>query len=151
MTQRTATDIAELLLDLTGRGLDTGDFELFLSAFALPYRHDTWDGTVDLTDADDMRVVYDQVRAYLEQAGATHVVRCCIAAEFKSPVKILSTHEAHIFAGTTRIRPPYPVMSELELRNGAWKIRSSTYAVSDDAAHKAALLPRKLKRNLSSA
>ena len=139
-----------MLLDRTGHALDIGDFDLFISAFYLPYRHDTWDGTVELTDPDEVRVVFDQVRAYLKHSGATQVVRCIIAAEFKSPDKILSTHEAHMFAGTTRIRPPYPVMSELQLRDGAWKICSSTYAVGNDAAHQAALLPKKLKRNLSS-
>ncbi|SHG91701.1 hypothetical protein [Marivita hallyeonensis] len=150
MTTRPAIEIAEELLDRTGRGLDSGDFDLFADAFALPYRHDTFDATVEITDLADIRSVYDQVRRHFRQIGVTRIIRFCVAADYQTPDKILSTHESHMFSGSHRIRPPYPVLSTLERRDGAWKITASNYAIGEDPAHAAAMLPKEKQQTSAS-
>jgi hypothetical protein len=144
-----AWEIAEMLLEKTGTAMWVGDFKTFLSAFALPYIHATEEGMIEICQTADMRAIFESVRGHFQNAGVTRIIRMCVAAEFVDDDRINSTHESHLFVGNHRIRPPYPVLSQLERTELGWQIRASNYAVSHDPGHADALMPMVLPSELA--
>lgn len=144
-----AWEIAEMLLEKTGTAMRDGDFKTFLSAFALPYTHATEEGVIEISEVSDLHAIFESVRGHYEQAGVTRIIRMCVAAEYVDADRINSTHEAHVFVGNHRIRPPYPVLSQLERTADGWQIRAGNYAVSHDPRHADALKPMVLPSELA--
>lgn len=143
--ETTARDIAEDLLDRSGRGLTQGDFKLFECCFTLPKEMETFGGRRVIRTREEMKAVFNDVRAYYRKIGMTRVDRHVVDAEFRNPTCIVSTHQSRVYAGDELIQQPFDVLSVIELLEGAWRIRHSEYAITDSADHNSALVGRDAK------
>jgi ketosteroid isomerase-like protein len=128
-TQIAATDIAEALLDLTGTAIMKRDFDAFAPSFQLPHVMVTIKDVITVETSDDLRRAFDQMCDHFAAIGVTDLVRQIVAAEYKTPARIQSTHVADLLHNGKRLADPYPVYSVLEKIDGQWKITSSEYAV----------------------
>ena len=127
--QIAASDIAEAILEITGEALMSGNFEAFASVFHVPQVMSTMAGSINMESIDDMRRAFDNSRAHFEAIGVTEMVRNCVAAEYKTPTRIESTHVCNLLHNGKRLNEPYPVFSVLEKVDGAWKVTGSEYAL----------------------
>lgn len=126
-----AEQIAKRLLDQTGIGIATGDFDLFVACFALPLEIETFDGRRHLETIADIRGVFDAVRAHQEKMGVTDMVRHIVTAEFRDPSTISYIHQTRLVSGSTLIQKPYNVYSVAQLEGSEWRVHHSQYAVDD--------------------
>ena len=134
-----ARDVSEYLLARTGQAYATGDFDLFASCFALPQWMETFEGRRLVATTDDLRQLFDAVRAHFCRLGVTDLVRHCVVAEFRDPDTIEATHESRLLAGTRLVQPPYPCFSVLKRTEAGWQVAGGQYAIQDALAHSAAL------------
>lgn len=136
MPHRGATDpqaIHQALLDRTGAAYVMGDFDSFAACFLLPQHVATHDGTRYLETRDDLRAMFDSMRAFFAARGVTHLDRHSTAAEFDGPDTISATHHSRFMAGVVVVQTAYPAHSILKWHDGAWKVAFSQYAVPDPA------------------
>ena len=125
----TAYEIGYALLDKTKRAYFEDDFALFASAFMLPHEHVTLQGWAVLETEEDLRVLFERMRAEFQRLKVDDIVRPLVSAEFVTPFKILATAESHIFSGKKRVAEPFAVQSTL-LRCGMdWRIATANYCV----------------------
>jgi hypothetical protein len=127
----TARNVASILLERTGDALLTGDFELFHPCFLLPQEVQTFEGRRMIKNKEDLRQLFDGVRAFHRKSNITQLVRNCVEASFLDPDTISSTHESRLLRGAELIERPYPVHSILKRVGMDWQIVSSEYAVPD--------------------
>jgi hypothetical protein len=64
-----AFEVASSLLEITGKAIETGDFDTFAACFKLPQSLGTMDGIRKLTTRDDIRQVFDGVRRRYREMG----------------------------------------------------------------------------------
>jgi hypothetical protein len=127
--QIAAVDIAEAILNVTGDALMSGDFDAFAAVFHVPQTMATMAGPIHMETLDDMRRAFDDMHAHFKAVGVTEMVRSIVAAEYKSPTRIESTHVSDILHNGKRIGDPYPVYSILERIDGDWKVAGGEYAL----------------------
>lgn len=125
--------IADTLLQKTGTGLLTGDFELFSDCFQLPKEFETFEGRVVISTREQLRKMFETVRSHYHSVGLTDMVRHIVQAEYLDPETISSTHESRLLQGTMLLQEPYPVYSILKLTEDGWKITQSSYAALHDS------------------
>ena len=139
--EKSARDIAEDLLERSGKGLLTADFALFADCFALPTEMETFDGRRIIETRAELQAVFDDVRAYYVTAGMTQMERHIVDAEFRNPTSIFSTHQSRLVADDGElVQQPFDVLSVIALIDERWRIRHSQYAITDSNDHKAALI-----------
>lgn len=126
-----AKKISQRMLDQTGNGLLTGDFDLFADCFLLPQDIETFDDRRRLETRQDLFMIYNGVRAYHEKMGVTDMVRHVVTADFRDPKTISSIHQSRLVTGSTLVQKPYNVFSVLHLKDDVWRIGQSQYAVDD--------------------
>ena len=136
---KTAADVSNYLLDITGRAMMSGDFETFRSCFHLPQKLETFDGTRERRTPDELRQTFEPVRIHYRRQGVTQLVRDCVSAEFKGDDEVHATHQAFLLAGTELRQQPFPGFSILKRVDGDWKITFSQYAITDTPDHNRAL------------
>ena len=134
-----ARAVSRHLLEVTGRGLMSGDFALFAPCFLLPQDIATYEGSRTVTTHEELRAVFDGVRAHFRTQGVTDMVRECVAAEFQGPDTIQATHQSWLLSGGRLVQPSYPAFSILRRVQGIWKVAFSQYAIADAPGHVAAL------------
>jgi hypothetical protein len=127
--QIAASDIAEAILEVTGDALLSGDFEAFAAVFHVPQTMATMAGSIHMETIDDMRRAFDDMQAHFKAVGVTKMVRTCVAAEYKSPTRIETTHVSELLQDNRRLTEPYPVYSILEKVDGDWKVTRGEYAL----------------------
>lgn len=126
-----ALAIAQGVIDRTGLGLMTGDFEVFAPCFCLPQDIETFDGRRHLETLADLRSVFDAVRAFHRKMGVTEMVRHCVTAEYRDPTTISCIHQTRLVRGSLLLQKPYHVFSVLSFENDVWRSALSQYAVDD--------------------
>lgn len=126
----TAKEVADYLLDCTGKSLMAGDFDGFLPHFGLPHEVHTFDGMQTLHIAEDVRRVFDGVRTCYCKYGVTDMVRHCVEAEFHDDATIHSVHETRLLNETRLLQKPYPVFMVMRFIDDRWQIVRSEYAVT---------------------
>lgn len=134
-----AKDISQFLLDRTGYGLLTENFDLFASCFDLPTEIHTYERRQILTTKAQLREVYDRVRTFYLCHNVTHLIRECTEAQFCDDTSLKAFHENRLLSGTRLVKDPYSTLSFLKQIDGYWKIVRSEYAVFDPATLVAAL------------
>ncbi|MEJ8561309.1 hypothetical protein QTO30_08800 [Yoonia sp. GPGPB17] len=127
--QIAASDIAQALLEVTGNALMTGDFEAFKSAFHVPQKMATLAGPIHMETVEDMERAFREMCQHFKVIGLTEMIRTCVAAEYKSPALVESTHVAELLRNGKRLNEPYPVFSTLQKIDGVWKVTGSEYAL----------------------
>ena len=123
--------ICQHLIDVTGDAMFNDDFDTFADCFKIPHRIETFEAHRIVRTLDDLRSVFDGVRAHHNEIGATAIVRRSIAAEFIAPDRISSTHRSWVMRDSIILLRPYPVHSVMEKIGGAWKVSDSRYAIVD--------------------
>ena len=139
---KTAKEVSEHLLEVTGTAFMSGDFELFLSCFHLPYELETFEGHRTIKDVNDLKEVYLAVRAHYARNGVSQMYRHCVEARFRDSDTVIATHETRLLSGNVITQAPFAVYSELRFTGGKWVIVSSSYAIGDRDDHNKALLGR---------
>jgi hypothetical protein len=138
--EMSAEDVINYTLDRTGMGLETGNFELFSSCFALPHRLSTFEGEKLIETSKDMREVFDSVRNHLATIGGANIVRHVVTAAYRTPTQVEGVHMSHVMNGNLRIKEPYPVFSIVKWIEGQWKVAASDYAIDPEDPHAAVLI-----------
>ena len=138
----TAKDVSEYLLRRSGDALFSGDFNAFAACFALPQKMETFDGRKLVETEEDLRSIFDGVRAYYRSLGVTILERRCIAARFATADRVEATHVSRLISGASIVQTPYPVFSIIERGEPGWRVVHSKYAISDAPAHNRALSSR---------
>lgn len=128
---KTATEIAEALLEKTGHAVMTGDFETFRACFILPNEVHTLDGHQVVNDAAKLREIFDGMREHLRMQNVTHMIRRIYRAQFEDPDTISSAHTTRLVSGTMYVQEPYSVASKLRRTDGVWQVAYSKYSVVD--------------------
>lgn len=139
MPAQSAFQVAETLLDVTGKALLTHDFDAFAPCFALPQRMTTFGRVVLIEDRAGLQASFDEMCRAFRGMGVTALVREVLAAEYRSDSEIATTHLSHVMRHGTRLKDPYPVMSILRLTAGRWQIGTGDYALDDNSAQGRAL------------
>lgn len=127
---RTAKDISDHALEVTGQALLTGDYASFAACFRLPYKCTTMGTSITYETDDQFRLAFNNMHQKFKLMGLTDLVRVTEAAKFTGPDRIAATHISHPMSGTIRLEEPYPVFTNFERINGVWKISSSDYALA---------------------
>lgn len=138
-----AKEIAEDLLERTGKCLSTGDFDGFAECFLLPHTIETFEGRRRIETESELRQLFDRSRDYFSQNGVTELYRHCLEAQYKDDDTIEATHETRVIARGVLIQPPYPVFSIVRRIDGDWKIGDGMFAISQADSHSAALIDMK--------
>ncbi len=142
-----AATIASDLLERSGNALMSGDFQAFADCFNLPQQFETYQGPQCAETLDDLRRVFDQVRAHFACTGVTDMARTVVHAEFKGQDIVEAVHESRLLSRNTLLRGPYPVFSTIKRTDGVWKVDGASYAITNDPQHERALSTRKLQKS----
>lgn len=126
---KTAIEISERLLELTGKALLGNDFDSFALHFHVPHTIETPDRKTVLKTRAALEAVFDTVVQDYADRQVTKLIRFCEVAEFRGPFKVEATHISHMMCGDLRVMDPYPSFTVLEFIDGRWKATSSQYAV----------------------
>ena len=106
-----AEEIADELLHRTGRGLVTGDFEIFRPCFDLPQTMETLEGARVLRHEGDLRQVFESMRGCFKENGVVDLVRSIVSSEFLNADTVGPTHtrqpQAQRGAGGVAVRAGY--------------------------------------------
>lgn len=137
---KTAREVSEHLLNVTANALMTQDFDSFASAFGFPHRITTASSQMTVTTVAELRSAFENTCAYFQTQGVTTLERTCVAADFEGETRIKATHVSRIIRDGHDIMTPYPVLSVLERKDGAWKVIESDYALEDDTPQARAML-----------
>lgn len=111
----------------------TGQFELFIPYFTLPYAIDTSEGTQHIPTIEAYRKTFDSMHRYYRQRGVNQLERHCFAARFVSDTEIRSTHQSTMMAEGLLIHSPYAVFSITKVDTDfVWRSTFSSYAFTGD-------------------
>lgn len=138
MTDNTENDAAMALasefLKRTGDAIDSGDFDAFADCFALPHELGASDGTRMIETREELKTLFDGVRARVRSEGITMMSRHCVAATFRTPDLLVTTHETRLLAGHVLVEEPYVSLSTARRgADGVWRIEASAYVVGVDS------------------
>jgi len=138
--QQDAKSIVEHLLEVTGSAILSGDFASFAAVSDLPQLIAVKDTNVHIETMQDMRTVFDSVRAYYKKIGVTELRRSCEFVEFADPDTLRTTHVTWLIADGVSLQQPYPVNSVFKRVDGVWKVADGDYSLDPNSNHAAALL-----------
>ena len=129
---QSAYDITNQMIQDTAEGIKTGDFDLFMRHFALPFIMETLVGKQYFQSRLETKRHFDGVRKFREENGIVDSVRQNISAEFYDAQTISLTHISHLYKedGIVFDRP-YPTHSIIRYVDGKWLIHYCQYAVDD--------------------
>lgn len=141
-----AIALAERLLDMTGRALESGDFSRLIDIVHLPHKMSTFEATTVIETEEDLHQTFQSIRNHLRATGMTDLIRLCLAAEFSGPDRMVWAHESHMLARGVWLKTPYPAYSVAVRDGDTWKIAESRYALEDDTPQARAMIaPTALK------
>lgn len=121
--------LVETLLLGVGQDILDGDFDTFSGIFHLPQAVDTLSGSACIETRDDLRAVFERVRAYHRDRGVTRITRRCVAAARRDADTIAATVECTLVARTRRLLGPFSLLTLLRRFDGNWKIVSVQYII----------------------
>lgn len=130
-----AFEIAQDLLDRSGKAYFDNDFDVFCSCFVIPQEFETFAGKRVIQTADELRDLFNGMLKYFDDNNIKDLHRRVIAARFLSPETIQSTHEAQFITDNALIGAPYAAMSILRKERDVWKVAEASYALLRDPGH----------------
>ena len=123
--------IVDNILLHSGKGLISGQFDLFIPFFCLPYSIDAAEDTIEIRDREALRRTFDSMHRYYRQRRVNQLDRHCIAARFEDRTLAHTTHQTVMWSDGVLIHSPFVVFSVTELcSDGVWRSRFSSYAFS---------------------
>lgn len=126
-----AIEIASAMLARTSRAIMEDDFDALADCFEFPNRVESESGVRIVATRDELKTIFIALVRTLKQRGVTHYERRCLAAEFRGPDEVATTHETRLMHGSQMLSTPYPAFGTITRINGNWKITTSQYAVTN--------------------
>ena len=131
MTDQNAFRIAQEFLDHQGDATIAGDVDGTLDFCDIPCTLESIEGRVVAMDREEMRAICKTFIAGLKAKRLTHMVRRCIAAEFKDPDTVWATYETRYVRDNQLLtEEPYTGFVILRHRGDRWKISAMQFDVS---------------------
>ena len=141
MPNPTAYDITNPMIRETGEAIRTGDFDLFMGHFTVPFVMETYEGKLFLHTRQAMENHFHGVRRFRAENGIVDSKRENISAEFHDPQTISLMHVSHLFQeGGVLFDRPYPTYSVIKKVGDRWLTHFCQYAVGDRDAFTRALV-----------
>ncbi|MEM7719427.1 MAG: hypothetical protein AAF222_09490 [Pseudomonadota bacterium] len=129
------------MIEQTGEAMRTGDFDLFMRHFAVPFVMETYEGTHLLSSRHEMKLHFDGVRRFRADNDIVASRRENISAEYYNTDTISLIHVSHLFQeGDVLFDRPYPTYSVIRKVGGTWLTHYCQYAVGDLDAFTRALM-----------
>lgn len=136
-----ARAVIEHMLERTAHAMLTGDLDLALACFDIPYTVETFAGEKHYETVAEFREQFFEVVGYYRANGVTQLDRRCVLAEFQGPDTISTLFETRIIQfGTMRLREIFPTYSLVRRRQTGWRVTEARYAIDDSDAHNRALV-----------
>lgn len=124
--------ITNRMIRETAEAIETGDFDLFMRHFAVPFIVETLVGKQFFRSHLDMKHQFDGVRAFRAEHGIVDSVRENISAEFYDCSTISLTHISRLYLeGGVLFDRPYPTHSIIRCVDGRWLTHYCQYALGD--------------------
>ena len=140
-TRPTAYDITNVMIRETGEAMQTGDFDLFMRHFTVPFILETFVGKELLQSRHAMRLHFEGGCRFRAENGIVESVRENISATFVNDSTISLTHVSQLFQeGGVVFDRPYPAHSIIRNVDGRWLTHYCHYAVGEKDAFTRALL-----------
>lgn len=117
------------LLDRISKSYLDNDFDTYALMLRVPHDVGSFNTGLRLETRQDLRLLFDNMRARFVQQGITDYLRTCLAAGFNSPTEILGAHETRLMNRTQVVEQPFPSKSILRLENGRWWVVASDNAI----------------------
>lgn len=114
-------DGQDLLDQITGSVL-SGDWDCYLRHTAMPLALVSPPNTVVLSTEDQLRLGFESAVKMYRDLRVTDVVRSLRDQHPIGAYMVALRFDTHVFAGSTRIFPPYPNEAIARLESGRWKI-----------------------------
>lgn len=131
MNSESAREIAEQLLEQSGKGLMEDRFDLLADCIALPLHLETFEGEREVATTAELRQLFDDLRHVFVRIGVTDLVRRVVAAEFFGTDTLRTTHETRILNGNRLLQDSFPVYCEVKRIDGRWRVVSTSLAIAD--------------------
>ena len=126
--------------------MQAGNFDAFLECFSVPLIMETFEGKCLLQTREDIKSVFDAMRAFRVDNAISRFVRENVAATFTDPDTLAATHVSRMLKdGDILFGRPYPAYSLFNRVGDAWKIHYCQYAIDEPAELNHTLLGRKCK------
>ncbi|MCC1494351.1 hypothetical protein [Cognatishimia sp. F0-27] len=130
---RTAKQVVDFLLEEIRLAYMNRDFPRYRKRLSLPHRLGTFDGDVDLKTEEDIRRLFDDMRAYLDERGVIDLARHTVSAQFITSDLIEATFVSRHVTRDYRLSEEVIGHGTLRHENGIWRIPECRYATQEAA------------------
>lgn len=128
-----ARQIYQQLLDDIGSAIVAQDKARYISYFLLPHRLETFEKSVDITDAAMLGTYFDKMVERLLSIGVSELTRHCTLAKFVDDTTIRGYHQSKLINKALVIVEDYTALSTLIRVGPLWKVSASQYAEAQPA------------------
>ncbi|WP_184563279.1 hypothetical protein [Sulfitobacter undariae] len=142
---KTAKEISEEILEITGKALLSNDFDSFEPCFRIPHFISSSEDKATINTREEMRAMFGKLVEYYTLNRVTELVRIIEVSEYRTPTRIEATHITHVMSGNQRLGDSFPCYSILEFIDGHWQVINSQYAVDANTTVGYALTSKPLK------
>lgn len=137
-------DITNRMIQQTGECMRTGNFDLFMRHFSVPFVMETFEGRHFLNTRHEMRQHFEGVFRFRAENGIVASKRENISAEYYDAKTISLIHVSHLLLeGGEVFDRPYPTYSVIRKVGERWLTCYCQYAVGDLDAFTRALMKYK--------
>lgn len=126
-----AWSIVEPIIQGTGNGVLSGDYDFYSGFFRIPFTIQTDLGEVQVESHDQHREMFDRVRWRYRALKVTGFKRRILAAHKFANDQMLCVHESELLSGDKVVNDSIKVLSTLSEIEGHWLIIDSRYAVGN--------------------
>lgn len=137
---RTATEIAQHSLDVTGEALLARDFERFAQFYDVPYTIATESGIARRDTFDELAAGFYSAADHYHAEAVTRLERHVEAAVFDGADRLRFSHLTQLYRDDTPLRDAYPNVSDMRRINDRWVTVATEHLVSDPDRFSTALL-----------
>lgn len=138
---RSAYDITNPMIRETGEAVRSGDFQLYIKHFTVPFVLETFEGKHLIRSIREMEQHFEGVRQFRAENGIVASERENISATFHDANTIALIHVSHLFlADGSLFDRPYPTYSVIRRAGDRWLTQYCQYAVGDMDAFTRALM-----------
>ena len=139
--EKTAYDITTPMIQQTGEAIRTGDFDLYMRHFAIPFVMETHEETFVFRSRYEMQQHFEGVCRYRAENNIVASRRENVSAEFSDSDTISLVHISHLLREDRSVFDrPYPTYSIIRNVGGRWLTHYCLYGVDKQDSFERALL-----------
>lgn len=129
--------VAEHMLEVTRQAYMDRDFEAYRIRFIFPQVVGTFTGDEIIETESNLRVVFDNFCALLDNQGIVDLHRRTLSAEFETADKIQANYVSQYLRPDLSLTDEVYGLATLRLVDGLWRIAGSRYATEANAITRA--------------